>query len=533
MTALLASLGLLPAAMSHAIGSDTQRPFAIVIIGGLITSTLLTMLLLPTLYKLADSWFGRKAAPAEVAGVPLLRFEGPHMRTLMTTAALMPALAFVRRTPAGGSGPAPAPTAAANGLTIGQAVSIALQREPRRHRRQDRDRRRRSWMSWRRASIPNPGVSVGVGNLVLGKANDQRARCSHSRGSSASRWQTVGVTEILDVWSKRGARTRAADRGVDQRRCLTEDALREVVYAVRSAFADAVRARARARAGAKRWPTRYAETVRLSQSRFRAGDISEAELRKIELEGMRYENAVIDGELQVGVARQHLVALLGLGPDEGLPGGKLVEPDAQPAFDLKQLTANALEHRPDLRAATVGRSAAEARLASAEREAYPDLTLGATYTHSSFTISGDNPNSLGLSLSLPLPLFDRNQANIGRARLDIRHSDNDTLRLRLIIENDVAQAVRKAQRSQALLAVFEKPGGGGGLASSATSDKGGMQERAEIALRVAEKSYKAGAISLLELLDAQRTYLDTRAQYLHARQDFRQAAIDVAHAVGE
>jgi cobalt-zinc-cadmium resistance protein CzcA len=59
MTAMLASLGLLPAAMSHAIGSDTQRPFAIVIIGGLISSTLLTMLLLPTLYELFDKWFGR------------------------------------------------------------------------------------------------------------------------------------------------------------------------------------------------------------------------------------------------------------------------------------------------------------------------------------------------------------------------------------------------------------------------------------------------------------------------------------------
>jgi cobalt-zinc-cadmium resistance protein CzcA len=58
MTALLASLGLLPAATSHAIGSDTQRPFAIVIIGGLISSTLLTMLLLPTLYKLVEGWFG-------------------------------------------------------------------------------------------------------------------------------------------------------------------------------------------------------------------------------------------------------------------------------------------------------------------------------------------------------------------------------------------------------------------------------------------------------------------------------------------
>jgi cobalt-zinc-cadmium resistance protein CzcA len=66
MTALLASLGLLPAATSHAIGSDTQRPFAIVIIGGLVSSTLLTLLLLPTLYELADRWFGGKSPKTEI-----------------------------------------------------------------------------------------------------------------------------------------------------------------------------------------------------------------------------------------------------------------------------------------------------------------------------------------------------------------------------------------------------------------------------------------------------------------------------------
>ncbi len=59
-----------------------------------------------------------------------------------------------------------------------------------------------------------------------------------------------------------------------------------------------------------------------------------------------------------------------------------------------------------------------------------------------------------------------------------------------------------------------------------------MLARAETALRVAEKSYQAGAISLLELLEAQRTYLDTRAQYLRALHDYRQAAVDVTHAVG-
>jgi heavy metal efflux system protein len=50
MTALLAILGLLPMALSHGIGSETQRPLAIVIIGGLVSATLLTLIVLPVLY---------------------------------------------------------------------------------------------------------------------------------------------------------------------------------------------------------------------------------------------------------------------------------------------------------------------------------------------------------------------------------------------------------------------------------------------------------------------------------------------------
>ena len=50
MTSLVATFGLVPAAMSHAIGSDSQRPFAIVIVGGLIAALLLSIILLPTLY---------------------------------------------------------------------------------------------------------------------------------------------------------------------------------------------------------------------------------------------------------------------------------------------------------------------------------------------------------------------------------------------------------------------------------------------------------------------------------------------------
>jgi len=53
MTALLASLGLLPAAMSHAIGSETQRPIAVVVVGGTITAAALALIVLPVTFYLA------------------------------------------------------------------------------------------------------------------------------------------------------------------------------------------------------------------------------------------------------------------------------------------------------------------------------------------------------------------------------------------------------------------------------------------------------------------------------------------------
>ena len=51
MTALMAMLGLIPAAVSTSVGSETAKPFAVVIIGGLISATLLTLTMLPALYR--------------------------------------------------------------------------------------------------------------------------------------------------------------------------------------------------------------------------------------------------------------------------------------------------------------------------------------------------------------------------------------------------------------------------------------------------------------------------------------------------
>jgi len=60
MTALMAMIGLLPAAVSHGIGSETQKPLAIVVIGGLITATILTLLILPVIYSMVYRFMHRR-----------------------------------------------------------------------------------------------------------------------------------------------------------------------------------------------------------------------------------------------------------------------------------------------------------------------------------------------------------------------------------------------------------------------------------------------------------------------------------------
>ena len=74
MTGLLASLGLLPAALSHAIGSETQRPIAVVVVGGTISAAALSLFVLPVTYYLTsrarEALRARSAAAGAAAADP-------------------------------------------------------------------------------------------------------------------------------------------------------------------------------------------------------------------------------------------------------------------------------------------------------------------------------------------------------------------------------------------------------------------------------------------------------------------------------
>jgi len=407
----------------------------------------------------------------------------------------------------------PLPARGEVGLTMEQAVAIALARN------HDVIAAKlgveAALLDRVQASLyPNPVLSYSLGNLVVGAHNPQGAPPIPAPGFFGQTQHSLAVSEIIDVWAKRNARMRTAERAAALTRLRVQDALREIVYAVRSAFADLRREQSE-RELSHETRARYDETVRISRARFQSGEISQSDLRKVELEGLRYQNAEIDAEMEYDLTRQRLAALLGFGSVAELPGNAVSWEIGRLPLELGALVERALHERPDVQAARQAKEVSLAALEQARREAMPDLSLSVTYNHSEFLASGDNPNSLGFGLSLPVPLFDRNQANIGRAKLDGRRADNEAQRLYVQVQHEVADAVRRAARAAQLLAVFE----------------GGMLERAETALRVAETSYRAGASSLLELLEAQRTYLETRAQYVRGQHGYRQAIIDVMHAI--
>jgi heavy metal efflux system protein len=77
MTASVAILGLIPMLLSTGVGAETQRPLATVVVGGLITSTLLTLLLLPLIYEWSEARAERRRRAFEEAGHAMPRARGP------------------------------------------------------------------------------------------------------------------------------------------------------------------------------------------------------------------------------------------------------------------------------------------------------------------------------------------------------------------------------------------------------------------------------------------------------------------------
>jgi cobalt-zinc-cadmium efflux system outer membrane protein len=357
---------------------------------------------------------------------------------------------------------------------------------------------------------PNPTLSVGASNFPL--------ETNPTWGNGAGiRNNVVGSVELdqpLELGGKRSRRVAVAKGALAGASLSRADTLRTARAELRLAFWGAVRARER-RVLAETVRARSAETLRIMRARLASQDISALDLDKIELEAAQQENELADAVANERAATAELLRRVGPGaPGDVEVSGDLGSP--APALDPARLAARARELRPDLAAARRAVETSRAAVSLAEAQAVPDLTVGVGYTRSKALMSGDNPQSLAVTVSVPLPLFSRNQGEIQKARVELRRTEDAARAVEAGVARDVAAAHARYAAAAEKVARYD----------------GGALARAERALAVAEKTYRSGDRSLLEFLEAERTFIAVRSDYLDTMYELRAARLELEQAVG-
>ncbi len=352
---------------------------------------------------------------------------------------------------------------------------------------------------------PNPTLGAGAGNFAIGQTNPP------GLGAGQTVVAQVGVQQEILLWGKRSNRIAAATERTAAAEASRSDVDRVLLFELRSRFDDVLIATERLRLAEENLG-RYRETVRVSQARARAGEISPAELDRIMLEQSSFEREVADARLERRDAVAALLPLVGADASDVDAVGTLDVPSIP--TDRVTLVDDALGRRPDLIAAERQATAADRAFDLARAERWPNPTVGVQYGHSQFTVSGDLRNQIGASVSMPLPVFDRNQGDIQRAEAEAMIARHEVDKLRLAIPQEIRTAETTYTVARERVRRFEDA----------------FLRQAADALHAAEVSWREGASSLLEFLEAERANIRTQRDYLDALRDAHVAAWDLTRA---
>lgn len=371
--------------------------------------------------------------------------------------------------------------------------------------------------------LANPTAHYSLGNVVVGAGYDQEQNLHPKTFEQTI--QQIEVSKSIDLWWLRGPKKRHARLSRDAKKVLVEEAVRTLLREIRMAYAALLR-ESEELTLARNASARFEKSVALMRKRYELGDVPETTLLQIELENMHVANSLIEAQGEYCEARRALATLL-LIPDASLLPPILVAEDAMALAQRAEaageaawniLVAQTADRRSDVRAIKLEQEAQRAEMALHRRAALPPIELGVSYTRSKFQVSGDNPHVLGLALSVGLPLFDRNQRDLGLSRTEGLRLEAERRMLAASLAQNLATARDQVWRTGRLLACYEE---------------GGMLVRAEKILAAQERQMCEGAISLLNFLEAERTFHETRASYLRARFARWGAAINFLYELGE
>ena len=321
------------------------------------------------------------------------------------------------------------------------------------------------------------------------------------------------VAATIDLGPQRVFRTRAAGRGTTATRLVLADITRQVVFRVRQGFYDVVLADSQ-RAIASERRDIFRGLLAADSVRWRSGDIPERNVTKSELDFASAEADLARASAQAHGARLTLQTLLGSpAPDTdfAISGSLAYQPVDLP---LDSLASLAQQTRPDVVAARARIGQAQSLRSLATAELFPTPTVSLVYQSATPFSNGSN---FAVGVSLVVPLFYWNGGERARAAAG----------------QASAEAAHRAARTQAAAEVAIAVDSFRVARDLAVRYQDGLVAKAAAALETARFAYQSGATSQLDLLDAVRTYSDTRANYYAALRDYWVSIYALDRAVGK
>ena len=315
---------------------------------------------------------------------------------------------------------------------------------------------------------------------------------------------SVRTDFLLETGSKRDRRIAVAENNREVIQAQLQNTIRELILNVQNGFVDVLQARdnlnlARENLGA------FNQIVAINEARARAGDLSDVELLRSQLAQLQFENSVRQAELHLTTAQQKLRLLIGRNPD-ALPVAAVGELRRDTALVSREsLTEQALQLRPDLQAIALdqARSAAELKLQIAVGKV--DYLVGSEVRRQQ-GLAGKG-NSLGFFITTTLPVFNRNQGEIERARQEQQQLTARYSALQATVENEIDTAYAQYEITRNTVDRIEST----------------MLNKARDVRQITEYSYRRGEATFVEFLDATRAYNDTIQSYNDARADYARA----------
>jgi outer membrane protein, heavy metal efflux system len=319
----------------------------------------------------------------------------------------------------------------------------------------------------------------------------------------------AGIGYLFERGKKRQHRLQAARDQTTVIRSQVNDSQRQLTYNVTQQFIQVLLAESTL-AFAQQDLDSFQNTVDVSKERFRVGDMSEGDFLKIKLQLLQFQTDLSSAKL----ARiQSLAALRQLLGFESVPDHYDVQGDLtyQPVnAGLDDLKAIAARSRPDLLAAQQNVLAARSQEALAEANGKRDVNGTFNYTHTAGISSG------AVFVNFELPIFDRNQGEIARTRYAITQAQEQASETSEQVLTDVVDAYENLRTNDQIVQLY----------------RGGYVDQARQSRDISEYAYRRGAASLLDFLDAERTYRSNQLAYRQALANYMLAVEQLRMAVG-